>query len=150
MVVAEASVTPRSTMSRCSSVRVKRESGRPWLAGSSQAIALTSATCSGGKTARATRARLVLKPGEALCTESSAPLADDLGVAVEPPRDLLVLQPRGRVQDQPRALHLAPGQGRRPGAPLELGTLVSAQLDHVAAGPGHDDYFYVVRPPPFT
>ena len=33
IVVAEASVTPRSITSRCSSVRLKRESGRPWVAG---------------------------------------------------------------------------------------------------------------------
>src|SRR5918996_3918633 len=111
---------PGATGSRCSSVRVKRDSGRPWVAGSSQAIALTSATCSGGETARATRARLVAQPIEALFAESSPPLRDDLGVAVEPTGDLLVLHPRGRVEDQAAALNLAPGQGRRPRAPLEL------------------------------
>jgi hypothetical protein len=120
IVEAEASVTPRSTTSRCSSVRVKRDSGRPWVAGSSQAIALTSATCSGGKTARATRARLVAQPVEALFAESSPPLRDDLRVAVEPTGDLLVLHPRGRVEDQARPLDLAPRQRRRPRTPLEL------------------------------
>src|SRR4051794_12374889 len=52
IVVADASVTPRSMTSRCSSVREKRPSGSPCVAGNSHAIALTSATCCGGKTAR--------------------------------------------------------------------------------------------------
>ena len=44
IVEADAWHTPRSITSRCSSVREQRPSGRPCVAGSSQAIALTSAS----------------------------------------------------------------------------------------------------------
>jgi hypothetical protein len=46
IVDADASVTPRSITNRCSSVHEKRPNGRPCVAGNSQAIAFTSATCS--------------------------------------------------------------------------------------------------------
>jgi hypothetical protein len=129
IVVAEASVTPRSIMSRCSSVRVKRESGRPWVAGSSQAIALTSATCSGGKTARASRALLVGEPSEPLVAESSSPLTDALGRAVESLGDLGVGLPARRVEDHPRPLDLAKGPCLGASDALELFALLAAQLD---------------------
>ena len=43
------------------SERLNRESGRPCFAGNSQAIALTWATCSGGKDRGASRPRLILQ-----------------------------------------------------------------------------------------
>jgi hypothetical protein len=129
IVVAEASVTPRSITRRCSSVRVNRPSGRPWVAGTSQAIALTSATCSGGETARAPRALLVDEPGEPLFAESSPPLADALGRAVESLGDLGVGEALGRVEDHPRPLDLAEGLGLGAGDALELVSLLVAQID---------------------
>jgi hypothetical protein len=129
IVVAEASVTPRSITSRCSSVRVKRPSGRPWVAGSSQAIALTSATCSGGKTARAPRALQIGESLEPLRAESSPPLADALWGAVEALGDPPVgLAGRG-VEDHPCALDLAEGTGLRAGEALQLAALLLTQLD---------------------
>src|SRR5207249_7485989 len=48
LAAAEAAQTPRWITSRCSSEREKRDSGRPCSRGSEQAIAFTSAICSGG------------------------------------------------------------------------------------------------------
>ena len=100
IVDADASVTPCSMTSRCSSVREKRPSGRSCLAGSSHATATTSATCCGGKTARAARAWLVGQPLDAVLAESSSPLADDLGMTIAPDCDLGVGQTLGGVECQ--------------------------------------------------
>jgi hypothetical protein len=148
IVEAEASVTPRSTTSRCSSVRVKRDSGRPCVTGSSQAIALTSATCSGGKTPRTARARFVGKSLETTLAKPRSPAADDLWMAVEPGSDLRVLRALGGIEDHPRPLHLTPGRRHRPRPPLKLNALLAAQLDHMAAPPRHDHPFARDRPPP--
>ena len=59
------------------SERLNRESGRPWFAGNSQAIAFTWATCSGGKDRGAPRSRLVLQ-GEGSLAPPLPPLADSL------------------------------------------------------------------------
>ena len=148
IVEAEASVTPRSTTSRCSSVREKRDSGSPYVTGSSQAIAFTSATCSGGKTPRAARARLVLESLETALAKPRSPAADDLRVAVEAGSDLLVLRALGGIEDHPRTLHLAPGRRHRPRPALKLNALRIAQLDPMAAPPRHDHLFASDRPPP--
>jgi hypothetical protein len=120
IVEADASQTARSTTSRCSSVRVKRDSGRPWVAGSSQAIALTSATSCGGKTARATRARPVAESPQAILEEAPAPLADDPSGGVEANGDLGVREPIGRIEHDPRPLHLPPRPLLSPSDPLKL------------------------------
>jgi hypothetical protein len=60
IVEADASLIACSTTKRWISDLLKRESARPWVLGSSHATALTCATSSGGKTARATRPRFVL------------------------------------------------------------------------------------------
>src|SRR4029450_3169203 len=65
----------------------------------------------GGKTARATRARLVLEPLDAPLAEPSSPLADDLRVTAAADRDLLIGQALGRVEDQPGSRH-DPKRGR--------------------------------------
>jgi hypothetical protein len=59
-------------------------------------------------------------------------------VTIAAHRDLLVLHPRGRIEDQSRALHIAIRQRRRASAPLKLTTILIAKLDPVAADPGHD------------
>src|SRR5512133_952855 len=127
--------------SRCSSVREKRPSGRSCTTGNSHATATTSATCSGGKTARATRARLVRQPLHAVLAEPSSPLADHFGVTVAAHRDVLVPHPLGRVEDQPRALHVAVGPRRRARTPLKLTAILVAELDPVTARPRHDSQF---------
>jgi hypothetical protein len=47
------------------------------MAGNSHASALTSATCSGGKTALAARSRSILEPVQTLLEEASSPATDD-------------------------------------------------------------------------
>jgi hypothetical protein len=71
-------------------------------------------------------------------------------MAIDPDRDLLVLQARGGVEDQPRPLHIAIRKRRRPRTPLKLATFLAAELDPVAAGPGHEHYFAAPRTNPFT
>jgi hypothetical protein len=90
-----------------------------------------------GETARATRARLVTQSIQSLGAESSSSAADAVGMAIEPGGDLDIGHPLGRVEDHPRALHITPRCRDLPRTTLELATLNSAQLDHLAAGPGH-------------
>ena len=121
-------------------------SGSPWLRGSSHAIALTSATCSGGKTARSTRPRLILKPIKPILSEpvfASRPIP---GGRVQPGRDIGVLHPLGRVQDHPRPLHVLERQLLRlratapaPRAPARLST---------RSVPGWTRHRYITSPPP--
>jgi hypothetical protein len=59
-------------------------------------------------------------------------------MAIQARGDLDIGQPLGRVKDHPRALHITPRCRDLSRATLELIALVSAQLDHIAAGPGHD------------
>src|SRR4051812_8163162 len=143
IVAADASVTPRSTTSRCSSVREKRPSGRPCVAGNSQAIALTSATCSGGKTARATRTRLVLQPLKAPLGESSPPAPDQTRRRVEPRRDLRVGHTIRGVEHDPRPLHLLERQLLRPSRPLKHTPLIAGKLNPM---PGPTRHRYITSP----
>jgi len=55
------------------SVVLQRESGRPYLAGSSQAKALIWTTSSGGKSPGTTRTSLLFQPREAIGEEAFAP-----------------------------------------------------------------------------
>src|SRR3954469_381143 len=137
IVVADASVTPRSMTSRCSSVREKRPSGSPCEAGNSHAIALTSATCCGGKTARATRARLVLKPNQPIVEEAPSPLPHDPGGRIQPRGDLGIGNTRGGVQHDPRPLNLLPRPLLRPRHPRQLAALTLAELDLVTGRARH-------------
>src|SRR5215211_4159995 len=76
MVTPEICATrPVASTCRRNSARLKRDSGRPNLLGSSHAIAFTRATIRGGKTRGATSARAFLQAGESFSTEAFAPLA---------------------------------------------------------------------------
>ena len=70
-----------------------RESGKPSRPGSSQAIALTATTTSGGKNRAAARTGTFLEAGQPFFKEPLAPLAHDLEWCVETLSDGLVLQP---------------------------------------------------------
>jgi hypothetical protein len=106
IVDADASQTPRSTTKRCSSERLKRESGTPWSLGNSHAIALTWATSSGGKTARAPHPRPIPQTLEALFAESSPPPADSFATQPQPSTNLGVGQAFSGHQHQLGALDL--------------------------------------------
>jgi hypothetical protein len=69
-------------------------------------------------------------------------------MTIDPHRDLLVGQTIGRIEDQPRPLHVPKRQCRRLRAPLKLDAFVSRQLDPKTAGPGHEHHFAASRPPP--
>jgi hypothetical protein len=132
-------VTPRSITSRCSSTRENFDSGRPVVAGSSHAIAVTSATCSGGKTARATRARLVLQPFQSIVEEPSSPLAHDPRGRVQPSRDLRVRHPPSGVEHDPGALHILERQLLRPRTPRQLRALFPGERYPMLGRPCHRD-----------
>jgi hypothetical protein len=69
-------------------------------------------------------------------------------MAIQASGDLDVSHPLGRIEDHPRTLHGTPRRRDLPRTTLELVALLSAQLDHVAARPGHDHHFAAPRKPP--
>ena len=149
IVEAEASQTPRSTTSRWSSAREKRESGTPCSRGSAQAIALTRVSSSGGKTARAARPRSILEPHKPLIVEASSPASDDLRRRLQPAGDLHVRCPLGRVQDHLRPLDDLVRQCVAGHAALKLGPLLPAQDDLVGAPSRHRrNGFAAISAPP--
>src|SRR5439155_9909423 len=148
IVEADASLRPRSTTSLCSSVREKRPSGSPCVAGSSQASAFTSATCSGGKTARAARTLEVLKTCQPLLEEAFPPASDHPCRRLQPARDLDVALSLGRVQHDLRPHHHLVRQRVTRDPVLQLGTLHLAQHDHIPARPLHSHTFHTAAPLP--
>ena len=140
---------PRSMTSRCSSARENRDTGSPCVAGSSQASAFTSATCSGGKTTRAARALPILQAGQPLLEEPLPPATDHLRRRLQPPRDLGVALTLGRVQDHLRPHHHLVRQRVAGNPTLELSPLLATQLDHEPARPGHNTTIRHREPGPF-
>lgn len=90
---------PRRTTSDRMSGTWSRLSGSPNRAGSSQAMALTATTSSGGKTRSTTGAGTLGQTGQAFLEEALAPLRHDLDRQLEPARDLGVLLTGGRQQN---------------------------------------------------
>jgi hypothetical protein len=129
IVEAEASVKPRSMTSRCSSAREKRESGRPCSRGSSQAIAFTCATSSGGKTPRTARPRSITETVETVLEEALTPERDRAQRAVETAGNLRVRLPLGGEQDDLRPQHLAVRDRVAGGPGAQLSRLLVRQLD---------------------
>jgi len=97
--------------------------------GASHAIALTSATSSGGKTARATRPRFVLEPLEPLLAEASSPVPDAIGRHIYSSSDVAIGVPTGRQQHELGAHHDPVGQRQTRRPPLQLGTHSGLELD---------------------
>ncbi|MFZ0215788.1 MAG: hypothetical protein WAM30_07565 [Candidatus Dormiibacterota bacterium] len=85
--------SPRLTTSDWMSVTWRRDKGKPNRLGSSQAIALTATTTSGGKNRGPPGPRALLEAGEAFFEEAFAPLGHDLESQVEAAADGLGLQP---------------------------------------------------------
>jgi hypothetical protein len=133
VVEADASETPRSTTSRCSSAREKRESGTPRsrrLAGDRFHLR----DLIRGKTVRTTRTLPVLKPCQPVLKEAFPPASNHLRRRLEPSRDLGVTQPIG-VEHHFRPLHHLerrsdrragpPARSRSSAAPSSSGTCVA-------------------------
>src|SRR5271169_83260 len=74
--------SPLRCTSRAMSLQLTRDRGRPRVAGSSHATALTSTTTSGGKSSGATRARLLFQARQALLEEAFTPLAHHVAANV--------------------------------------------------------------------
>src|SRR5215468_142554 len=85
------------------SVVLQRDSGRPYLTGSSQAKALICTTSSGGKSPGTTRTSMLFQPRETIREESFAPKRYHFTAGVEAGGDLVVGPASGGVQD-----HLGP------------------------------------------
>src|SRR5437867_1023008 len=81
-----------------SSARLHRESGSPSFAGSSQAMALTRTTSSGGEDPGPSGSWAVIETTEALLEEAVAPQADDLAPCGEVVCDSAVGVARGSRQ----------------------------------------------------
>src|SRR3954465_11552199 len=90
---------PRRMTSFTKSCRVKRERGWPLSLGSSQAMALTCITSSGGKTGRAPRTRQVFQAFQAFLEKSLSPFAHDLARQGNAQGDLIIAQPLRRHQN---------------------------------------------------
>src|SRR5215204_6714011 len=124
-----------SMTKRCSSKRLKRDSGTPCVLGSSHAIALTCATSSGGKTARATDPRLVPQTLKALLAESSSPPTHRLPTHPQARADLSVGLAVCRHQHQLGPLHLQMRPRVTRSDVLKLGPLGLAQEHLVGLRP---------------
>src|SRR5438046_2309683 len=85
------------------SATLKRDSGAPNVAGSSQASALTCTTTSGGKSPGPAWARLIFQPGQAFLVKALAPQAHNFAPRVQGRRNLVVAPTLGCQQD-----HLGP------------------------------------------
>jgi hypothetical protein len=93
-----AATMPAVTTCRRNSARLKRDNGRPSLAGSSQASAFTWATTRGGKNGRPTGAGTLLQPRESLLEEPFAPLAHHRARQVEALANDRILEALGGEQ----------------------------------------------------
>src|SRR5229473_43599 len=128
-IVVSLTVAERPERRTCepSSARLHRDSGSPSLAGSSQAMALTRTTSSGGKDPGASGSWAVIETPEALLEEALSPHADDLpscgevvcdsviGEALVSQQDHLgaddlIIRQRISVGSPDQLLHLLPGQ----------------------------------------
>ena len=136
IVDCEASQVPRSMQRRWTSAVERRESGAS-SPGGSQATALTSAICSGGKAARPTWPRSVLESLEALVVKAFSPAANGPVADLQPPADLGVRMAVGGEQDQLRPQDLAVRAGVAGDAVSELSVLCLAEGDLVGGGTGH-------------
>jgi hypothetical protein len=119
----------RSITSRCSSARENRDSATPASRGSSHAIALTWATCCGGKTTRATRPRSILKASQPLAREATSPAPDHLRIAIQPLGDLRIAESLGRVEHQLGPLDDPVRQRLARGPTRKLAALLGTQDD---------------------
>lgn len=75
------------------------ERGTPWVAGNSQASALTCTTSAGGKNPGPARAGALLQAGQAFLEKPLSPHADDFATSVESCGNLIVGQTTGRQQN---------------------------------------------------
>src|SRR5215218_3001929 len=132
------SIRPVVMTSWRSSARLQRPSGRALVAGSSQAIALTSITTAEGEAARPARPLAVSEPSKSLFHEAFAPLRHRVDRHPQPPRDVDVLLAVGGGQHDPGPHHLALLRGRPPQPALQHPPLAGRQGDRKRAWSAHE------------
>src|SRR5450631_2523468 len=119
------------------SATLRRESGKPSVAGSSHASALTCTTTSGGKSPWSARASLIFQARQAVFEKALAPQAHDFASRMQARSNLVVAPTFGGEED-----HLGPDdliirQRIFHGSPGQLGGLCTRQHDTVRASPWH-------------
>src|SRR5215207_8240949 len=132
------SIRPVVMTSSRSSARLQRPSGTARIAGSSQAIALTSTITAEGELARPTRPLAVCEPAKPLLDKALAPLRHGVDRQPQPPGDRDVLLAVGGGQHDPGPHHLAPlagGQGDRKRAGSAHAWLTTSSPAGVLAAP---------------
>jgi hypothetical protein len=131
------SIRPVVSTSSRSSARLQRPSGTPLVAGSSQAIALTSMTTAEGKRRDRPGRLRSLNPRTALLAEPLAPLRHRVDRHPKPARDLDVLLCLGGEHDPgPEDVALLRGRPAQP-APQHP-PLGGCQRDRERAGATHE------------
>src|SRR5512132_69370 len=132
------SIRPVVMTSSRSSARLQRPSGTARIAGSSQAIALTSTTTAEGELARPTRPLAIPQPAKPLLDKALAPLRHGVDRHPKPPRDLDVLLAVGGGQHDPGPDDLALLGGRPAQPALQHPPLAGGQGDRKRAGSAHE------------
>src|SRR5258706_16173823 len=87
--------SPLRSTSRAMSPQLKRDSGSPRVRGSSQAMALTSTTTSGGKNSGPPRALAFLQSRHAVLEEAPPPLTHHVAPHIQSGGDLVVAESLG-------------------------------------------------------
>src|SRR5215217_6529826 len=138
-VETETSLTrPVVITSSRSSARLQRLSGTALVAGSSQAIALTSTTTAEGEAARPTRPLAIPQPAEAFFDKALTPLRHGIDRHPKPPGDPDVLLAVGGGQHDPGPDDLALLGGRPAQPALQHPPLAGGQGDRKRAGSAHE------------
>src|SRR6187431_77747 len=119
----------RATRPECcaycaTSETLSRDSGKPSVAGNSQASALISTVSSGGKSPGTSRAGSFVEARQSILEEALAPLADHLAARIEPSRNLVVVHAFGRHQDHLGANDFEIRQRISSRPPIQLGCLL--------------------------
>src|SRR6266851_5647637 len=143
-IVVSLTVAKRPERRTCepSSARLHRDRGRPSLAGSSQAMALTRTTTSGGKDPGASGSWAVIETPEALLEEALSPHADDLASCGEVVCDSVIGEALVSQQDHLGADDLIIRQRISVCSSGQLAYLFFGQTDSEWADSWHSD------PPP--
>src|SRR5215211_411593 len=132
------SIRPVVMTSSRSSARLQRPSGTARIAGSSQAIALTSTITAEGELARPTRPLAVCEPAKPLLDKALASLRHGVDRQPQPPgdRDVLLAVGGGQHDPGPDDLALLGGQPAEPR--LQHSPLAGGQGDRKRAGSAHE------------
>src|SRR6266498_5971405 len=137
VVLLRVAMRPERRTCEPSSARLHRESGSPSFAGSSQAMALTRTTSSGGEDPGPSGAWAVIETTEALLKEAFTPHADDFTSCGEVVCDVLIGEALVSQEDHLGANDLIIRQRIFVSSPRQLLDLLSGQQNSKWAGSWH-------------